>query len=158
MIVSAGRPSESGAGRAFAPDFAEWRAGCRSCAEMAAFAGTWPTNVSGGGEPQRVRVARVTDRLFATLGVQPILGRGLPPDEEGRSLFGATSSGTPRSIVIGHALWRRLFGGDPSAIGRVIRVEGDACTIVGVMPAGFAFPGDAEAWMPTALGTTRGNA
>jgi putative ABC transport system permease protein len=159
MFVSAGGGRGEQLGRAFAPDFAEWRAGCRACEEMAAYSGTWPTNVSGeAGDPDRVRIAHVTDRFFATLGARPILGRGLPAGEEGRALFGASASSAPRSIVLGHGLWQRRFGGDPAVVGRVVRVEGDSCTIVGVMPAGFTFPGDADAWMPTALGTTRGNA
>jgi len=158
MFVSAGGGRGDQLGRAFAPDFVEWRDGCRSCEEMAAWSGTWPTNISGGGEPDRVRVGHVTDRFFATLGFQPILGRGLPPDEEGRAFFGASASNVPRSIVLGYGLWQRRFGGDPGVLGRVIDVEGDPCTIVGVMPAGFTFPSEADAWIPTALGNTRGNA
>src|SRR5256714_209415 len=59
----------------YGPDFVEWRGQCRVCAQMAAYTGTWPSNLTGGTEPDRVRVARVTESLFATLGVQPMLGR-----------------------------------------------------------------------------------
>src|SRR6058998_1679480 len=55
-------------GPVFGPDFIEWREQCQSCEQMAAYVGTWPGNLTGGIEPERVRVARVTDGLFATLG------------------------------------------------------------------------------------------
>src|SRR5437762_2938145 len=59
----------------YGPDFIEWREQCQTCEQMAAYVGTWPGNLTGGAEPERVRVARVTDGLFATLDVKTILGR-----------------------------------------------------------------------------------
>src|SRR5256714_15250518 len=82
----------SNTGPAFGPDFIEWREQCQTCEQMAAYVGTWPGNLTGGTEPERVRVARVTDGLFATLDVKPILGRTFLPQETGRPLFGNDSS------------------------------------------------------------------
>src|SRR6185295_11238756 len=90
-------------GRVFGPDFVEWRAQCRVCAEMAAFTGTFPGNVAGGPEPDRVRIAHVSDRMFATMGVQPLLGRGFLPDDRGRAPFGEAASDVPRAVVIGYS-------------------------------------------------------
>jgi predicted permease len=53
--------------------------------------------------------------------------------------------------LIGHALWQRLFSADPAAIGRTLKVDGVAHTVVGVMPEGFAFPEYAEVWTPLRL-------
>jgi putative ABC transport system permease protein len=144
----------------FAPDFVEWRAQCRSCEHVAAYGGSWPTNLTGGIEPERVRIARVTRELFATMGVQPVLGRTFLPEETGRPLFGrfGEEQNAVTAVVLSHGLWQRRFGKDPSVVGRKVSVEGDASTIVGVMPEGFSFPGDAEAWVPADLRERRDNA
>jgi predicted permease len=138
------------------PDFTEWRAQCPSCGQLAAYSGTWPSNVSGGTEPVRVRVSRVTDNLFSTVGVQPVLGRTFLPEETGRPLFGGGQ--TPiTAVILSYGLWQRL-GEDRSIVGRTVTVEGDVCTVVGVMPRGFAFPDDADAWVPVEISETRNNA
>jgi putative ABC transport system permease protein len=160
VFASAGRGSgNERLGRVYSPDFVELRAQCRVCAQMGAYTGTLPSNLTGGMEPDRVRVARVTDGLFATLGVVPQIGRTFLPEETGRPLFvsdgGAISS---TAVILGNGLWRKRFGSDPAVIGRIVRIEGDDCTIVGVMPDGFKFPDEAEAWMPATLGTKRDNA
>src|SRR5262245_11374665 len=73
------------------PDFVEWRNQCSVCAQMAAHTGAQPGNLTGGAEPDRVRVARVTGNLFATLGISPLLGRTFLPEETGRPLFSSDS-------------------------------------------------------------------
>ena len=141
----------------FGPDFEEWRAGCESCAGMAAFH-QWESTVAGGAEPERVLVARVTPGFFATLGVQPILGRTFLPSEQGRGMVGANDQpGANGAVILGASLWRRQFHADPAMIGRTVKVEGDPSVVVGVMPDGFAFPDRAEAWAPAVVSTTRGN-
>ena len=106
-------------------------------------------NLGGEGEPERVRSARVGADVFPILGVAPILGRGFLTEED--------FPGAPNVIVLGHALWQRRFGGDPAVIGREMQVNGEASTIVGVMPPGFKLPldfsaaGATEAWQPLAL-------
>jgi len=141
------------------PDYVELRNQCRSCAQMAAHTGAWPGNLTGGAEPDRVRIAQVTGSLFATLGVQPILGRIFLPEETGRPLFssGGKAPG-PTAVILSYSLWRRRFGADPAVIGRTVKVEGDACAVIGVMPDGFKFPDEAEAWTPVAISPTRNNA
>ncbi|HZN10053.1 MAG TPA: ABC transporter permease, partial [Blastocatellia bacterium] len=140
------------------PDFVEWRNQCRSCAQMAAHAGAQPGNLTGGAEPDRVRVAQVTENLFATLGVQPLLGRTFLPEETGRSIFGSDGKAPgATAVILSHGLWRRRFGADPAVIGKTVKVEGDACAVIGVMPDGFKFPDEAEAWVPVALSPTRNN-
>ena len=141
------------------PDYVEWRNQCHSCAEMAAHTGAQPGNLTGGSEPDRVRVGRATGSLFATLGVQPMLGRAFLPDETGRLLFNSNSAATGNTaVILSYGLWQRRFGADPAIIGKTVKVEGDACAVIGVMPEGFNYPDEADIWLPVALNPKRNNA
>jgi predicted permease len=141
------------------PDYVEWRSQCRTCAQMAAYTGAWPSNLTGGTEPDRVKVARVTENLFATLGVQPLLGRTFLPEEMGRPAAGSDWQTTgSTAVILSYGLWQRRFGADPAVIGKAVKLEGDACAVVGVMPDGFKFPDEAEAWAPVTISPTRNNA
>ncbi len=96
----------------------------------------------GAGTPERLRVGRVTPSLMRVLGVRPRLGR-VPSDDEAGGRSG------PRTVVIGFDVWRHRFAGDPTVIGRTVRLDDRLVTIVGVMPEGFTFPDrDTEAWLP----------
>ena len=83
---------------------------------------------------------RVTANLPDLLGVSPILGRSFRADED--------APGRNQVVLLGHGLWQRRFGADPDVIGRVVRMNGLAFTVVGVMPPAFRFPAEAEIWMP----------
>jgi predicted permease len=94
-----------------------------------------------------VRMEAVTGAYFRAIGVPPLLGRALYPDDD--------RAGSGVSVVLGEGVSRRLFAGDPRVIGRSIRLSGLLCTIVGVMPAtvrGFTMPtGTAvDVWAPEA--------
>lgn len=146
-------------GTVFAPDFVEWRTQCHTCEYLGAYTLPWPSNLTGGAEPVRVRVARVSSDLFTTLGIQPLFGRTFTVDEAARAVFTTESATTPtnNAIVLGYSLWQKRFGADRSVLGKTVKIEGDNCTIVGVMPEGFGFPDKAEAWVPVALWTKRDN-
>ncbi len=139
------------------PDFVEWSNQCSLCAQMSAYTGAGPGNLTGGAEPDRVRIAQVTGSLFSTLGAQPILGRTFSPEETGRDLFGGGGKGAT-VVILSYGLWQRRFGADPAVIGKTVKVEGDVCTVIGVMPDGFRFPDEADAWTPVAISATRNNA
>jgi putative ABC transport system permease protein len=142
-----------------APDFLAARARCQTCEQMAAHIGSQDANLTGGTEPDRVRLAQVSENLFATLGIAPILGRTFLPEEIGRPASGGDMQPSGISaIILSYDLWQRRFGGDPSVIGRTVQVEGFVCPVVGVMPAAFNFPNEAEAWAPVTLSPTRNNA
>lgn len=119
-------------------DYQDVRAGLTDVfAEVGAFrGGTW--NVGGMEEPERVEGSRVTASLFPMLGLRPALGRFFRPDEE---LEG-------RSVVLGHGLWQRKFGGDSSWVGRGITINGVPYTVVGVMQEGVRFPETDDIWLP----------
>ena len=105
-------------------------------------------NLMAGGEPERIRAGFVTEDVFSVLGVEPLLGRGFTKDED--------RPGGARVIALGHSIWQRRFGGDPSILGREIDVGGRPTTVVGIMPAGFRLPldfggaGATEVWLPLA--------
>ena len=92
------------------------------------------------GESRPLQAARVTASFFATMGVPPILGRGIAQSEEGPQ--------PARVVVIGNALWRSAFNGDPAALGKTILLDGAPHTVVGVMPPGFEQPAPTEVWLP----------
>jgi putative ABC transport system permease protein len=99
-------------------------------------AGSNPVREGTGGS--KLEIAFVTGNLFKVLGVQPVLGRALRPDDDGVAAAPV--------VTISHDLWQRRYGGEPSVLGRVLTFRGQAATIVGVMPRGFAFPARTEVW------------
>jgi len=83
--------------------------------------------------------AEVSAGFFELLGVRPLLGRTLVPADE--------TPGQPRVGLISEGLWHTLFGADPTALGETLIVNREPVTIVGVMPAGFAFPHSQQVWI-----------
>ena len=90
------------------------------------------------GDPERARAIDVTDRFFSVLGADALVGRTFLPGED--------QPQAESVVVIGHGLWQRRFGGDASALGEVVRLDGVPHTIVGVMPPGFDYPNETEVW------------
>src|SRR5437762_508390 len=123
------------------PTFRDWRAQSRVFEELAGMPSTnqgWI--LSGRGEPVPVLGRWVTEPFFRLLGVSPVLGRVFRPEED--------REGAPRVVVVGDALWRQRLGADPAVVGRTIVLDDEAFTVVGVMPAGFAYPKGAQLWTP----------
>ncbi|MDQ6886258.1 MAG: ABC transporter permease [Gemmatimonadota bacterium] len=95
-----------------------------------------------GPEPERVAAEQVSAAYFATLGVQPAIGRTFLPEED-------DTPGSHPVAIIGERLWRRRFAGAPTIVGSQIRVNGSALTVVGIMPDSFSgLTGVAELWVP----------
>jgi len=117
----------------------------RSFERIAAFEGRTRESIfDSGGEPRVVHVGWAEPSLFRTLGVSPALGRPLADDD--------AASDTIRSVVLTHAGWQRLLGGDRAAVGGEIRINGIPRTVVGVLPRGFVGPvADAEIYFPLSL-------
>jgi putative ABC transport system permease protein len=109
-------------------NFRTWREQSTTFEGMAAFSDQ-RVNLSGDGEPEELPLQLATPELFQVLGVKPILGRGMTP-EDGRK-------GAPHVAVLSHGLWQRRFGGDPGIVGKPITLNGLPYTVVGVLPAGF---------------------
>lgn len=102
-------------------------------------------NLTGEGDPERVRVGVVTVSFFATLGVAPVDGRGFSTDE-GRP-------GGSDVTTISYGLWRRRFG-NARAIGKSLELNGRRVRVVGVMPMGFSFPERSDLWIPMTVPVT----
>ena len=87
--------------------------------------------LSGSAEPRSVSAVEATAGFFDVIGEKAALGRTFDDSER--------APGEHRVAVITEGLWRREFGGDPAAVGREMRMEGRAYTIIGIMPPGFSF-------------------
>ncbi|MBA2341567.1 MAG: ABC transporter permease, partial [Pyrinomonadaceae bacterium] len=127
-----------------ATQYVFWKENSRSFAETSAYAPTSSGfNLAGGAEPQRVRGIRASESFFRVLGVSPALGRAFTPEEDQPS--------APCAAVISNDLWRNYFGGDPGTIRRQIELNGQSCSIVGVLPAGFHFETPVDVFTPLRL-------
>ena len=82
----------------------------------------------------------VSGNFFSVLGVAPLHGRALRPEDD--------RPGAPRVVVLGHALWRDRLSATPDIVGQSLTLDDQSYTVVGVMPLGFGFPKGAELWTP----------
>ena len=120
----------------------------RSIESAAAYSNTARTLV-GAGDPERMRVTTATPSLGAVLRVPPAIGRWFT-EEEG-------APGGAAVAVLSNSFWTRRFGGDPAVVGRSIVLDGTPMEVVGVMPAGFAFPEPTiDVWVPLQLNIADG--
>jgi putative ABC transport system permease protein len=126
------------------PNFFDWRAQSKSFDRMASYY-TNDMALTGVATPVNLRSAVVSPDLLATLGVKPQLGRWFVAEEEKPGI---------RAAIINHGLWQRQFGGDPNVVGRAVTLNGKQFNVVGVMPAGFQFPIEAdpvEVWVTSSI-------
>lgn len=122
-------------------DYRNFETGTDAFASLAAFMLFADRRILAGAErAERVSAYHVSANLFPTLGVSPVRGRGFRADEE--------ETGQDRVAVLSQAFWQRRYGGDPAVVGSTLTLDGEPVEIVGVMPAGFAFPTDADLWLP----------
>ena len=105
----------------------------------------WPSdaNLTGGEKPERVELLATSTNYFTMLAARPQLGRVYTANDE--------RPGFIEGAVLSDSFWRRTFGGDPKALGKQIRLDGDLYTVIGVMPPGFRHPGrslagDVDVW------------
>jgi putative ABC transport system permease protein len=123
----------------FSPaNYRDVRAMTRSFSGMGAYSDL-AMNLVGSGEPRRLTVGIVTPSLMDVLGVPALAGRVIAPAD----------SANGDVVVLSFGLWQTQFGSDPRIIGSVIKLDETQYTVIGVMPASFAFPDrDMEAWRP----------
>ena len=111
-----------------------------------------PYNLSlEAGRPERFQGGQLSLDAFRALGVQPVLGRGFQAGDD--------QPGAGNIVLLGHELWRDRYGSAADIVGRVIRANGIPLTVIGVMPATFAFPIRESLWVPLRvdpLATARG--
>ena len=131
----------NGGPTAIAPaNFVDWQRMSRSFEVMAVYRPRTFNVSTGTGEPERLSGAQASSTFFDVLGVSPLIGRAFMRDDAqpGRT-----------TLVLSYGFWQRRFGG-ADVLNRTIRLNGEAYTVAGVMPAGFNFPQDAEFWIAAA--------
>ncbi len=121
------------------PNFLDWRRMSASFQDLACYR---PQNsvVIGRAGADRIPSKWVSHGFFRTLGVRLQLGREISAEED--------AVGAPPSVVIGHGVWQRTFGRSADVIGRTLNVDGVNHTVIGVLPPGFRFAGEAELFLP----------
>jgi predicted permease len=141
--VSVDNPRVRTAGGAFtALRYEEMRKTARSFAGFGVFSRfTEDMALSGRGDPEMLKGARVSANFLDILGVRPVLGRAFIPEED--------TPGGPPVAMISFRLWKRRFAADPKLAGKTALLNAVPYTIVGVLPAGFEFPvPELDVWVP----------
>jgi putative ABC transport system permease protein len=125
------------------PTFLDWRERSRGFSALAGFRKT-QANVSGGREPEMLRVAQVSANFFPLLGVRAELGRAFAEADD--------RPGAARTVMLSDGLWRTRFGADASIPGKTIRLDALPYTVVGVLPRSFGFfPERIDLYTPVGL-------
>ena len=125
-------------------NYADWKAQNKVFEDVAAFDQRTFDLTGGGGEPEKILGFGVTSNFFPLLGAEPALGRTPLPEED--------RPGAHRVAVLSHGLWQRRFGGERSAVGREVLLNGEPYAVVGVMPADFQFEyPNVDLWVPVAF-------
>jgi putative ABC transport system permease protein len=122
-------------------NYLDWKDQSRAFEQMAIYqyAGL---SLSAGADPVPITGAAVSSDFFSVLRTQVDKGRTFSPDEE--------QPGRDQVVVLSQGLWRRTFGANPNLIGQTVTLNSRSYTVIGIMPAGFEFPLEAELWVPLA--------
>lgn len=115
------------------PNFLDWQRDNRSFSALAAWRGD-DFNLTGMGEPERLRAEMVSADFFSILGVQPVIGRLIETQDD--------HAGAAPVVVLSQGFWKRKFGSSPQLIGQTISLNGTAYTVIGIIPASFYFTGN----------------
>ncbi|HEX7330800.1 MAG TPA: ABC transporter permease [Pyrinomonadaceae bacterium] len=125
-----------------AHQYLTWKDRNSSFDDIAAFSDN-NFNLTGVGEPERISCAQVTASLFTTLKVQPVRGRFFMPEED--------KPGANNVAIVSERFWQLRYGGDEAILQNTLTLDNKLYSIVGVMPAGFRYPGEFDIWLPLAL-------
>lgn len=138
-----------GTGPVATANYIDWRDQSRSFEAMGG-ADYWSPNLSNSDPPEHLYGLKVTQNLLPLLGIPPVLGRLFVPGED--------RQGAEHEAILSYRLWQRHFSSDPSILGKPITLDGEAYTVVGVMPPAFKFAPfwatHAELWVPDAFGNS----
>jgi predicted permease len=122
-------------------NYLDWKDQNHTFEQMAAY-GYAGFSLSASDDPVAVTGAAVSSEFFSVLRSNPSQGRTFLPEEE--------QPGRDQAVVISHGLWQRAFGANPNLIGQTLTLNSRSFTVIGIMPAGFEFPREAELWVPLA--------
>jgi predicted permease len=121
------------------PNYLDWAARSKSFSAMSAFRQD-SFNLTGQGQPERVKLAMVSAAFFPMLDIQPVLGRSFTAGEDRR--------GGPPAVMLGTSYWKERFGADPKVLGRTLVLNGRAYTVVGVASGDIAVYRGIKAYLP----------
>jgi putative ABC transport system permease protein len=105
--------------------YSEFRDKAQTLESIAAYI-NWNPDIEQADGTMRVQGAQVSQSYFKVLGVHPLLGRDFAPEDD--------KVGAPRTAMLGYDLWQQVYGGDREVVGKVLRIDGQSLTIIGVMP------------------------
>ncbi len=103
----------------------------------------WNVNLTGTGIAERVEAYQVTSNFFPLIGLPPLLGRAIGPEDY--------QPGHSSVIVLSYGFWQRHLGADPGIVGRNVLLNGEKYSVIGIMPRDCDFPVGVEAWAPLDL-------
>jgi predicted permease len=121
------------------PNFEDLKTRSQSFSALSVSAGSFPLVVTGVGEATRSKISFASGQFVATMGVQPVLGRNFVPEEE---IYPG-----PVAALVSHDYWQKSLSGRTDLNAVKLNIDGVACNVVGVMPAGFDYPADTDIWM-----------
>jgi putative ABC transport system permease protein len=122
--------------------YLDWRQHQRVFTDLGAWAPRGVT-LAGPEGPERAAGATASASFFRVMGASPVVGRFFSDDEDRR--------GGDRVVVISEGLWRRRYQASPSALGANVQIDGEAYTIIGVAPSGYAEVWRLDVWLPLGL-------
>lgn len=130
------------------PGFFDWKKRNRVFTQLAMFLPTDHNLIDPHGDPERIASLMVSGNFAKALGIQPYRGRFFTPDDDRRD--------SPRTVTISYELWQRRFGGDPGILGDVLRLDGEAFTVIGILPPGLSDEkigdvGLGDLWLPVGV-------
>ena len=129
-------------------DFLEWRRELRTIEDLGAYRTDIRNLVAGNATPEPMRVAELTTAAFRTARMPPLRGRALLDSDE--------RPGAPAVVVLGYDVWQRSLGGRQDVVGSVVKLGNTPATVIGVMPEGFGYPINHNAWTPLSLRASYG--
>jgi predicted permease len=140
IVTIAETHPQAGIAEATYPDYQDWRTQQRSFSQIAAYSVLNPDTVSLSmpGHAEQVHRVLASGNFFSLLGVSAALGRLIDEHDD-------------HVAVLSNAAWQRYFGGNPGAIGRTVDINGASYVLIGVLPAGQAFPTEGDVWLPLSL-------
>jgi len=124
-------------------DFLEWRRALHAIEDLGAYRTDTRTLVVGNAAPEPIQIAELTAVAFGTARVPPLLGRALLDSDE--------RPGAPSVVVLGYDVWQRLLGMRQDVLGSVVKLGNTPAAVIGVMPKGFAYPFNHDAWTPLSV-------
>ncbi len=120
------------------PDFVDFRAQAKSFTGLAAYQGMTMNVSDTDHAPERASGVRLSANAFGLLGEHPIRGRDFRAGEDRK--------GAEPVALLGYGLWKTRYGGDPAVVGRTIKINEVAHTVIGIMPEGNRFPTNSDLW------------